>query len=347
MAETANLAARLSDLLLGYQRTQLIHAAVALGLTDELALEARTVGDLSGLLALDPDACRRLVDALASLDLVQLGADGRVGLTPLGSLLSADSPNSLRGAALLHGHDFYPLWADLPESLRTGLPAFERVYGLPNWEYRKQHPEANARFDAFMARAARDRAACLLAAARLPERGVVVDVGGGNGTLLAVVLSERPQLTGILLDQPHVVAGAADVLAAAGVSDRCQVVPGDFFTAVPGEGDVYVLSGVLLDWSDDHAARILDRCRRAMPESAELLLVDLVLPDDHGSPAAHLLDVHMLLTNTGGRIRRQAEWERLLAESGFRLEAVLQGGTFDVLHAHPASSPVHPADPQD
>jgi hypothetical protein len=239
----------------------------------------------------------------------------------------------------MHGQEFYPVWGDLQESVRTGVPAFERVYGLPNWEYRERHPDASARFDAFMARAARDRAACLLAANQLPERGVVVDVGGGNGTLLAAVLTQHPHLTGVLLDQPHVVAAAPQVLAAAGVMDRCEVVGGDFFTAVPGGADVYLLSGILLDWSDERAAQILYQCRRAMAETADHLLVDAVLPEPHGSSPRHLLDLHMLLTNTGGRLRSRPEWDRLLADTGFQLDAVIPAGQFDVLHASPASPP--------
>ena len=336
MPSSADLAGRLTDLVLGYQRTQLVLAAVSLGLADEVARGSRTVGEVAAVTGAEPGSLRRLVDALASLDLLQIGDDGQLSLTPMGSLLRSDNPDSLRSSVLMHGQEFYPVWGELPETIRTGVPAFERVYGMPTWEYRRRHPDAGARFDSFMARAARDRAAGLVAAGRLPERGVIVDVGGGNGTLLATVLTAHPHMTGILIDQPHVVAAAPDVLARAGVSDRCDVIGGDFFTAVPGGGDVYLLSGVLLDWDDERAAQIVHRCRQAIRQSGELLLVDAVLPGDHRSSAAYLLDLHMLLTNTGGRVRGRSEWERLLAGTGFHLHEVIPTGLFAVLHARPA-----------
>jgi hypothetical protein len=116
---------------------------------------------------------------------------------------------------LAHGDDFYPVWRELRYSVATGEPAFARVHGLPNWEHRRQHPETNARFDAVMAASAQSRAATLLAVDRLPNQGVIVDVGGGNGTLLAAVLRDHPDRRGVLLDQPHVVPAATPRLSGA------------------------------------------------------------------------------------------------------------------------------------
>ena len=89
----------------------------------------------------------------------------------------------------------------------------------------------------------------------------IVDVGGGQGALLAAVLAKHPATTGILFDLPHVVAGAPRVLQTAGVADRCEAVGGDVFKAVPEGADAYLIKSVLMDEDDDQVVAILDKCR--------------------------------------------------------------------------------------
>jgi hypothetical protein len=337
--EAPDWGARLTDLLLGYQRTQVLYAAAVLRLADRIAEGSSTVPELAASTATSPDALGRLVTTLTGLGLLRADmAEGHVELTPMGELLRSDSERSMRQTVLAHGEDFYPVWRELGYSLRTGQPAFELVHGMPNWEYRRHHPEVSARFDAVMAAAARSRAAALLASDRLPQQGLVVDVGGGNGTLLSAVLQDRPQLRGVLVDQPHVVSAASSVLHAAGVGDRCDIVGGDFFTGLPTGGDRYVLSGVLLDWDDEHAGTILRRCREAVTESADLLVVDAVRPDGPQPDPTHLLDLHMMITNLGGRVRSRSEWETLLAANGFRMtDAPKSTALFKVMQARPTT----------
>lgn len=167
-----------------------------------------------------------------------------------------------------------------------------------------------------------------------PDTGLLVDVGGGDGTLLAAILATRPQLRGVLLEQPHVVPQAQATLAAKGVSERVEVVGGDFFTTVPSEGDCYVLSAVLHDWGDEAAIAILKQCRLAMPPEAKLVVVEQVLSPGADQSAVKLADVHMLLTNAGGKERTEAEWRELLQTAGFELQARTRlNSTFEVLQA--------------
>ena len=247
-------AAALHELITGYQRSQQLIVAVELGLADLLAGGPRSVAVLADATGTDEDALRRLIRGLAACGLLVVRNDDTVESTPLAALLQSATEGSLRTLALAQ-RDFYPVWGELGDSVHTGQPSFDRVYGQPNWAYRQQHPEANKRFNELMAQHARTRAADLLDSGRLPGSGTVVDVGGGNGTLLATLLAEHPQLHGVLFDQPHVLNDATTVLVDAGVADRCEVVAGDFFAEVPPGGDAYILSGVLCDWPDDQAAQ--------------------------------------------------------------------------------------------
>ncbi len=331
------LAAELTELLLGYQRTQLLYVAAKLGLADLLAAGPQPLEALATATNTHAPSLYRLLRALAGHGLFAEREDDRFELTPLAALLQSDTPGSLRATVLAHGEDFYRVWGELLYSVQTGRPAFERVYGLSNWEYREQHPEVNARFNAVMAEYTRQTAAGVVANYSFPEKGVVVDVGGGNGTLLGTVLRQYPGLRGVLFDQPHVVAEAPAVLAAAGVADRCELVGGDFFVAVPPEGDIYILSWILHDWDDSRSTDILVQCRRAMSAQAKLLVVERVIPPGNEPSPGKLIDIHMLLINAGGRERTEDEWRALLEAGGFRLQSSTPiGRGFSVLEALPS-----------
>jgi len=151
----------------------------------------------------------------------------------------------------------------------------------------------------------------------------IVDVGGSHGLLVSAILRTHPTMHGILFDMPHAMEGARQNLAAQGLSQRCEVVAGDFFEAVPAGGDVYILKSIIHDWDDAHSTVILRNCYRAVP-NAKLLLVERIIPA-HVEPSAthqalHQSDINMLV---GGRERTEAEFQALFRDAGFRLTAVI------------------------
>jgi hypothetical protein len=183
-----------------------------------------------------------------------------------------------------------------------------------------------------MTQHARTRAGDLLDSDRLPIDGTVVDVGGGNGTLLATVLAKHPLLHGVLFDQPHVLTEATEVLVHAGVADRCDVISGDFFAEVPPGGDAYILSGVLCDWPDDQAAHILHSCRHAMGTEARLIVVDGCVAGGSRSPTTTAIDLQLMLTNAGGRIRAEKDWQTLFDTAGLTIQTIVTTGqVWDIL----------------
>ena len=154
----------------------------------------------------------------------------------------------------------------------------------------------------------------------------IVDVGGGPGSLLRALLEAHPKVAGILLDTPVVAAAARRRLAAAGLARRCRVIAGDFFRGVPRGGDLYILAFVLHNWDDRRAARILERCREAMSETARLVVIEMLVPTDARPAAAKIHDLEMLVF-TSGRERTAAEYRGLLAAAGLRLRRIVATGT--------------------
>lgn len=162
----------------------------------------------------------------------------------------------------------------------------------------------------------------------------VVDVGGGNGTLVIGLLSAHSHLDGVVFDLPQVATRAIKEIAAAGLVDRCRAVGGDFFQEVPSGGDAYLLKHVIHDWDDERATTVLRNCSRAMGPDAKLLIIEGVYPEriDRSleSRGAAANDVNMLV-NTGGRQRSEAEFRSLYERSGFTLQHIVPTGTVCVM----------------
>jgi hypothetical protein len=188
---------------------------------------------------------------------------------------------------------FWESWADLLHSVRTGEPAFEHRHGSPLFAYLHDHPAAMMLFAEAMSSMSDTEQAAVLAAYDFSTANTVVDVGGGQGLLLAAILRSNPTARGVLFDLPATFSGA-QILEAADVRDRCVISSGNFFDAVPGGGDVYVLKSVIHDWDDDRAVVILANCRRAMHPAGTLLLIERVIPPGNEPSISKWMDLMLV-----------------------------------------------------
>ncbi|MFI7631050.1 methyltransferase [Microbispora rosea] len=333
--------ATLSRMAFGYQSSQILYAAVRLGVPDLLAEGPAPVTRLAESTGSDPHALGRLLRALVVLGVVEEGEPGWFGLTEQGQPLRADHPWSMRSSLLLLGDpDTWRAWGALTDSVRTGEAAWDHAHGRPLFDHLARHPELSAVFNRAMHEGTERIAPALPRAYDFGRAHTVVDIGGGNGALLAAVLAATPGLKGVLFDTADGVAGAAEELRRAGLSDRCSIEAGDFFEAVP-EGDVMLIKGVLHDWDDRRCIAILRSCRRSIAADGRLLVLEPVMPSGLGTPEAAgavMSDVAMLVY-TGGRERGMTEFRDLLAAAGFDLTEVtppLGGSEIRALVAKPA-----------
>jgi len=327
----------LRQMVNGYQVSRAVHVAAMLGIADLLADGPRGVEELATRTGSHAPTLYRVLRLLASVGVFAEDVEGRFGLTPRAECLQADVPGSLRAWTIMFGGpSFWASWGALPDSVRTGETAFPLVHGMDRWEYLARHPEESAAFDAAMTELSAGESAAVLDSYDFSGIGVLADVGGGKGGLLAAILAANPSMRGILLDQPHVVAGAAELLSQAGVADRCQIVGGSFFESVPGGADAYLLKSIIHDWPDEQAIAILRTCRAAMADGGKLLLLERIIRPGNEPDLAKLIDLIMLVMN-GGRSRTADELDRLLATAGFRLGSTVRTASpLSVLEATPA-----------
>jgi O-methyltransferase domain/Dimerisation domain len=330
-------AIELQRMLNGYQVSQAIHVAVVLRLSDVLAEGPRTSAELAAASGADDQSLRRLLHALTLVGLYTCDSDGRFANTELGAALRSDAPQSVAAWGEFIGRPYHWLaWASLEHSVRTGENAFRAVHGMSVWEYRREHPDEAVVFDRAMTAQSGIVADAITRAYDFSGSATVVDVGGGRGGLLAAILARYPSVRGVLFDQPDVVAGAGELLAAAYVADRCSMIGGSFFDAVPDGGDTYLLKAVIHDWPDAEAVEIMRTCRRAVPVHGTLLLVEQLLDDGPDARRTAFSDLNMLVA-TGGQERTVDEYRSLLTAASFRLDRVVStDSNVFILEATPA-----------
>jgi hypothetical protein len=308
-------AAKLAEIALGYWLPRCLHIAAELGVADHVATTPVSAGELAQKCDANEDALYRVMRALSSQNIFEETTDG-FAHTTLSLPLRSDHPQSARSFVRMIGLPF--AWNSilhLEHVARTGEIGGLKVDPEGLWHYFQQNPAEWALFNDAMESRARAVIPAVLKSYDFSGFDSVADVGGGKGHLLRAILDSAPRATGILFDQPHVVATAP-------ASDRLQTVGGDFFKGGIPRCDAYVLMQVIHDWNDDQACQILRSVRQAAKHGDRLLLVEYVMPETNQDHPAHGLDILMLVF-IGGKERTRKEYAALLGTAGFALNSVV------------------------
>jgi SAM-dependent methyltransferase len=335
-AEAPPPQAVLSQMINGYWVTGAIHAAARLRLAEIIGGAPRPLAELAAACDANPAALYRLLRALAALGIFAEREGRAFAHTPLSEALRPGVPGSMHGLALMTGLMHMHAWPEITSSVRTGEPAFNKVFGKGVFEHVTGDREAGAAFDDAMAGYTAATAAAVVRGYDLSDASTIVDVGGGNGALLAAILERHPAARGVNFDLPPAAERARALLERRGLAGRCEVVAGDFFRAVPEGGDAYALKMIVHDWNDDDSIAILRNVRKAIKPDGRLLLMEAVIDPANGAGApGKLMDINMLVM-TGGRERTADEFAALCRAGGFRLDRIVPvHPTLAVIEARP------------
>ena len=296
-----------------------LRVAVTLSLPDRLLAEPATADQLAAELSVSPLALDLLLGHLVTLGFVEQTPTG-YQTTASGTNLCADAGNGFTNLLLrldTAAGRAELAFVELAHSITTGQPAYPHRYGQDFWADLAEHPHLRESFDRQMTLRFQAQLPQLVTAFDWSRFPTIVDVGGGQGTLLAAILTDHPDLRGHLVDLAPTAATATHTFRTHGLDARTKVTAGSFFDPLPAGADAYLLFDILHDWDDDHAHRILARCAQAAHPTGRVLIIEAV----GGLQATTESDLTMLVIH-GGRERRLDEFRTLAAPHGLTLDTV-------------------------
>lgn len=307
------------DVVFGLQKLKIAGVLVSSGIADALGKGSHNPDDLAHQLGLDPDVTVRIVDAAIASRLIQRARGGRVRLTKVGAPLCREHPKSIASWVDYYAHsDTAAIYAHLDAQLREGAQTsgYQRAFGKSLWDYLDDRPEMRGTFADAMRQLTEFDLAGIVRTYPWPRQGIICDVGGGFGHMLAAILEDRPHARGILLDSPEVLEQADEFLRARGLTERIERRAGDLFGQLDARADVYTMKWILHDWDDDACRDILKRVRATMPSGSKLVTIDLHHESGRLNTVSAIIDVLMLVSCQGGRERSPQQVHALMRDAG-------------------------------
>lgn len=314
---------------------QAIYVIARLNIAELIETDAKSIEDLAGKTGAHPDALRRVMRCLTAIGVFYETADGRFEHTLVSETLRADHPQSTRALAVMMGCQWtWKSWGELFDTVQTGEPGFERVFGTHFDQHMAEHPEDGAIYNDAMTASSGMLVDSIVSSYDFWRFRRIVDVGGGQGALLAAILSANPKATGVLIDLPSVVK-AATTLQSGAMADRCEVQGGNIFETMPTGGDAYILKGILHGFADEDAIQVLKNCRNAIQADGRLLVIESVRQEaNESNPQTAFMDL-MMLTLVPGRERSKQELEALLKKAEFELIEIYSSAGPSIAEAKP------------
>ena len=330
---------RLAELLIGSRIAIALRVVAERQIADLLATGPQTAEVLSSETGIPASTLRRLMRGLTAIGVFEETSEGRFANTDVSEYIRSDVTPSLREMILFLNDDAVLRgWQHLPTVLQSGAPAFAAANGVAFFDYIAADPQRSATVGKAMVGIYGPESPKIAVSYPFGRFNTLIDIGGGQGHIIAEILKQHPALKGALLDLPPTAELARHFLAGQGLSHRCDVCAGDFFQSVPAGYDAYMIKSVLHDWDDVQAVQILRHCRDAMPSHGRVLVIEVVVYA--GQPIGHphpMIDLEMMVI-LGGKERTEQEFATLLRSAGLTLEQVtpINGSFFSVVEATPA-----------
>lgn len=324
------------QILNGFYVAGAVSCLAQLGIPDLVEAAPKSAGELARQIGADANSLYRLMRATACVGVLSEGPDGKFSQTPLSAVLRTDATPSLRAFAIMSGREWHGRgWSNLEHCVRTGKPAMEQIYGMPIFDFFKQHPAEAEIFNNAMTDFSMIDSPAVAEAYNFEDIRSIVDIAGGHGLLLATILKKNPHLRGTLFEAPHVVKGAANGPLKP-LMDRCTLASGDMFSSVPSGADAYIMKHIIHDWPDELCIRLLKACRKGVNPGGKLLVVDAVIQPGNDFSPGKFLDLQMLIFPSGCE-RTEKQFRTLFSAAGWQLTRIIPTAPGDsIVEAVPA-----------
>ncbi len=310
------------DLATNQWMSACLYAVTRLDIPARLQDGPHDVAELAAAVNVHEESLYRVLRALARNNIFKEKPQRTFQLRPLSRALIRDNPNSMHNMVLQAGSPWVlQNWANFDQALASGDPIFAKVHGVDIWGYFEQQPEQGEIFHRSMVELTRQVAGLVASAYDFSAFKTLVDIGGGAGELLAVILKKYPNLEGINFDMPQALKETPATMESYAVSDRCEIVQGSFFESIPKGYDAYMMKNIVHEFSDEKLATPMALCREAMRPDSKLILVESVVPDS-SSPYLEFLDLQMLLSSEHGLERTRLQFQQMFDRHGFVLKII-------------------------
>lgn len=306
-----------------YRVSQMIYVATKLGIADLLKKdEAKHCDELAAATKTHSGSLYRLLRALASWGIFAEIQPRCFQLTPLAACLQRGIHGEIK-ADIIWEEEVFQTFGNLLHSVTTGESAFENLYGMSFWECCKKNSTLGQIFNGLMLQVTESQKSAIVEAYDFSSINKLVDVGGGIGGLIAEILQKNSAINGVLFEQQELIETARNFLDGEGLSNRCEIIGGDFFTEIPAGGDAYILKRIIHDWDDKQAIKLLQCCYQAMTEKSKLLVIETIVSPVNASLSETTMDIWMLLFFAGARERTEDEYRDLFTSAGLKLTKII------------------------
>jgi len=312
---------QLMGMLVSYWKTQIIHSIVELEILDLIKIGNNNFTELLKSSQLPVPSLKMIIQVLTIWDFID-EKNGIYELKYLGSLLTEDHPESLKYAAIMWGSEHYQSMSKLTEALKHYQPQFEHIFGQSFFNYFNINKERGNIIDRAMNEYNFDYDA-IIKNFDFSNSKIIMDVGGGTGHLLEKILIQNEHIKkGILFELPTVIENAKKIITKK-VLEKIEFVTGNFFESIPIKADTIAISRVLHDWNDENAIKILKNLNHALTENGNLLIFEMLIPENPKHDIGVTLNFN-LLVNVGGKERTFQEFKYLLRNAGFIIRSIIK-----------------------
>ncbi|XP_041324381.1 probable bifunctional dTTP/UTP pyrophosphatase/methyltransferase protein isoform X2 [Pyrgilauda ruficollis] len=332
----SKLPSKILELMDGFRASKALFVASKLKIFDHLKDKGPVKAvDIANDVGASVCGTERLLDACASLGLLEKTPQGYSNTDSANTYLTSDGKYSLHGY-IIHSNDhLWPLFTNLESAVKEGSRQNHRAFGKKADDLFKDYyhsQEAKQRFMAAMHSIAHLTARDVATAFDLSQFKSACDLGGCTGALAHELVQVYPNLKVTVFDLPEVIANTSYFQPSGQHTAPVTFVSGDFFKDNLPEADLYILSRVLHDWPDEKIHVLLSKISAVCRPGCAILLAEMVLDDEKKKRSKALLQSLNMLVQTEGKERSGSEYQALLEQHGFtNVKIRITGNLLDVI----------------
>jgi len=312
------------EMVQGFYVTKAIGVAADLNLSEHLKNEPTSISELAKITSTHEESLYRMMRMLASQGIFTEKSNRSFENNRLSKTL-LDNHHSMRHMVIHQVSGInWKMFEQLDYVVKTGNNAAEKVLGMDVFEYLEKNPDKNEIYNQAMTNSSLMLSYAVLSAYHFKDVKNIIDIGGGQGILLAMILYKYPSVRGKVFDLEHVVEGVNNIATEYNVAERLDTISGNFFKEIPPGGDVYILKSIIHNLSDEQCAGLLKRIGEVLPPSGKILIIEPVIENNNRYSFAKLYDIQMLVSRNGGKERTKDEFKKITENTGLKINRIIQ-----------------------